>query len=304
MLPTMSEKQRKIGGGDRGGAQGQASAKDALRDVGSAELAKLAKVLGNDEVQQVIAESSGKRDALLDLVMQRLQAVHQLQMLEVHEIKNRKNWWRKVGHQTPGFSLPDAGRWRAPANAWRQVAQALAQGQLGRAASLMDRAVEAERVARAAMPKQIQVPTSLRVAVKPEEAQQIGPGEGCPPTSASAAFALADQILAQADRAEEVPVPRHLKPHRWWEATEEDDEKKDGKPGKKADAKQPAAAGEVKAPELTPPAERVAQEQEEELARAKEQEAARGRTPLPEATTPSALSARRGKKPASGPKSE
>ncbi len=223
----MGEKQRKIGGGDRGTARGEAAGREALRDASSAELAKLAKMLGNDDVQRVMTEAAGKRDALLDLVMQRLHAVKELQMLEVHEIKNRKNWWRQVGQQNAGFGLPDAGRWRGPALAWRQVAQALAQGQLGRAASLIDRAVEAERVARAAMPKQIQVPTALRAPQKPTEVGDIGAGEGCPPASASSAFALADRVISQADRAEDVPVPRLFQPHQWWLTDAEQEEAKD-----------------------------------------------------------------------------
>lgn len=276
-------RQRQLQGGSTRGGGGRATAVEALKDAGSTELGRLARTLGNDDLQAVMSESAAKRDSLLELVRQRLQAVQQLQMLEVHEIKNRKSWWRRVGHQEPGYTLPNAGRWKGPAQNYRQVVQALAQGHLGRAATLLQRAVEAERIAREAMPKQIKVPTAITRPVEVEEHATIGPGEGCPPISAPDALAIADRVIALGDRAEAEPVPRHMHPHTWWALPEEEDEKKkEAKDAKKADTATDASkASEAPAEAGKTPAEEAEKREEEERSKAEERAPARAEAQAP-----------------------
>lgn len=218
-------------------------ARDRLRDAGSKELATLARKLGNDRVQSMLAQATGKRDGMLEFIRQRLAQVKVAQEAERKAMSKDRVWFDEVARGKTGWKLPDPTRWRGPAALYKKAIQALCAGDLGRGAQLLDKAVEAERAAFDSMPVQVAVPSTT---TKPEGGPDVRPfveaGEGCTPTQAPEALAEADAILRVSERSEEQHQPHQRRPHvGWWDQEAEGDEKKEGKKGAAAKAPDEAA---------------------------------------------------------------
>lgn len=244
----MSRQRREAGASGPYTTVARGGARDRLRDAGSKELATLARKLGNDRVQALVAQAGGKRDAMLEFIRQRLAQVKVAQEAEKKAMSKHRVWFDEVARGKTGWKLPDPTRWRGPAALYKKAIQALCAGDLGRGAQLLDKAVEAERAAFDSMPDQVQVPSAT---TKPEGGPEVRPfveaGEGCTPTQAPDALAAADEILKVSARAEEQPMPRQQRPHvGWWDAEVEGDEK-EKKGGAGAKATEGAEKGEASA---------------------------------------------------------
>lgn len=199
---------------------------EALKDVSSADLQKLAKKLGNEDVQALMGESRDKRDQLLQFIQERLAAMGVAQKAELDSLKTQRVWWDEVAKGKPGFHLPDPTRWHAAANLYRKATELLQQGNLGRAAEVMKQAIDADRAAFKDLPQQVKLPADRRKEPLrgPAVAAFIGSGEGCPVTRAPALLEAADRIASVTDKAEQVPGVEFHKLHDWWEEVEEDKE--------------------------------------------------------------------------------
>lgn len=201
-------------------ARGGAAAKES----GARELAALASKVGNDRVGDLVKSASQKRDALLAHILERLGALKGAQAAELRAMSDRRVWFDEVARGQTGFALPDAGRWREPAHAYRRAAEALCAGDIGRGADLVRRAAEAEANAFASMPGQVDLPSSEREAARaPQEADEAHDGDSCPITHAPALFKLADAVIRIADRSPDVAQPRQNRRKAWWQNEEEDD---------------------------------------------------------------------------------
>ncbi len=247
-------------------------AKGMMGDVGSRELARLGKLIGNDEALAMVARAEAQRDALLEFIRERLRTMMMVQQLEKKAMTERPDWARKVGLGAPGFKLPDPSRWKQPAELYRKAAEALCSGQLGRAAEVMDKAVEAERIAFESLPQQVELNSQLQKPENtPDERAFVEEGAGCNQTTAPDVFATADRIIAGANSMGPVGTPWVQKPHAWWEVDEvEDPEKKKAKKGAEGEAKAPE-----RAPSLGPTAEeRTAKEAGKEAEKSPDQQVA------------------------------
>lgn len=278
----MSRQRRNASATSHFATTARGAARDRLQDAGSKELAQLAKKLGNDRVQGMLQQATGKRDALLEFVRGRLVQVKVAQQAELRSMSKHRVWFDEVARGKTGFKLPDPTRWRGPALLYKRAIQALCAGDLGRGAQLLEKAVEAERAAFESMPAQVQVPSSTtKPAGAPDESAFIESGETCPPTEASQALAAADDIIKVSDQAPLQAMPRNPRQHRgWWDVEVEDD-------AEKKKAKKPEDAKEVAARAEGPAAERAADEKRREETRPAVEEEA----PAPEKAR------RRSKKP-------
>jgi hypothetical protein len=220
-------------------------ARDRLRDASSKELVQLARKVGNDQVQALLGQASGKRDALLAFVERRLAQVQIVQRAEQEEMTRSRQWFHRVGRREPGFTLPDPTRWRRTALLYKRAGEALCAGDLGRGAHLLDQAVAAERAAFETIPAQVEVPVEV---VAPdtgaEERPFVTDGESAPATQAPGLFQKADAIVRITDHSEELPVPETRRTHRWWEAPEADEEAKQAAAKKAGEKKASEAAQE------------------------------------------------------------
>jgi len=199
----------------------------------------MAATLGNTAMTARLAEAVARRDALLDFVVARLRLLQSAQVLERGLVTDREAWSRDVARGRPGWVLPDTTRWHGAARAWREVARALARGELGRAAGLLEEARAQERAALDSAPAFLPLPAGLRAeAAPPAAAEGVEDREGCPSRRLPAEVRIADRILAVSARAGQVrtlPVPGH---EGWW--AEEPEEEKPSEPG--GDGPPPRAA--------------------------------------------------------------
>lgn len=244
----MSRQRRAAEGASHVQTTARGGARDRLRDASSKDLAQLAQKLGNDRVQGLLQQATGKRDALLGFVQQRLAQVKIAQQAELRAMTKDRVWFDEVARGKGGFKLPDPTRWRGPALLYKKAVQALCAGDLGRGAQLLEKAVEAERAAFEAMPAQVNVPsTTVKADELPDEAAFVTNGETCPATRAPEALAAADAIVRVSDLSPLQPMPPSARQHRgWWDVDAEAEEKKDEK-------KKPAAEGEGRTPAIEAP---------------------------------------------------
>lgn len=202
---------------------------EELRDAGSRELARMADRLGNDRVRGLVGEAAARRDALVRFIEQRLAEIAAAQEAELREMRDRADWWRRLGRGGGGVALPDPTRWREAARGYRDAAEALCAGHLGRAVSLLERAVEADRAAFRSMPPQVEMEEARRRPVDgPPETVGVGAGEGCPRTEAPAVLQAADRIVRVCDTMDQVPMPQAMRRHEGWWAEEDEDEEEPG----------------------------------------------------------------------------
>ncbi|MFZ5475688.1 MAG: hypothetical protein ACOZNI_02835 [Myxococcota bacterium] len=231
----MSRQRKDPTKGEAIGTRARGGAKDLLKDASAKDLAKLAQKLGNDRVQAMVRQSTGKRDALLEFVRERLAQVKAAQQAELQAMNKSRVWFDEVARDKKGFGLPDPTRWRGAALLYKRATEALCAGDLGRGAQLLDKAAEAERAAWDTVPAQVDVPDVARKpADMPAERVLVEAGEGCPQTHAPAVLKEAQEIVNVSDRSSEQPMPRAMARHEgWWDVEEDDAEKAEGDDDKK-----------------------------------------------------------------------
>lgn len=202
------------------------SGKQGVMDVTSKTLRQAGSKLGNDQVQDLLAGSNAKRDALLRFVIERLQTIHDVQEKEVSALRNRDEWYRQVFLGKPGFHMPEPGRWADSAGYYKKAADALCDGRLGRAAQLLDRAVRAEEAAFESLPHQVVDKLDPGVAAAtaaPEARENLSEEDTCGQRDRPAELKLADRILAVQPRLQRVSMIGR-RPHDWWRGEDEEEE--------------------------------------------------------------------------------
>lgn len=181
----------------------KAAPKDAQAKVGNAALAQKA------------GQSNSRRDAILEFIQQRLSQVHVVQQRELDQIAKDRVWYDEVARGKKGFALPDPTRWRRAGQLYGQALEALAQGHLGRAATLVDNAIAAERAAWAQLPKQVPRFDHERAPMEAPDARKgLGSGatsEGC---DVDEPMKIANGIVAVTAKAE-AEKPMRLQKS-WW----------------------------------------------------------------------------------------
>jgi len=111
-------------------------------------LAGIAGQLGNDELMERLEQGNGTRDELLELLGQRLEAMHTAQQAEVELTKRTDNTFRTMlGESERIGDGPKPKRWIEAARLYEAAARALCSGQLHRGSNIMEQAVEADKKA-------------------------------------------------------------------------------------------------------------------------------------------------------------
>lgn len=232
----MRSTQKNVKNSDRQTGQVQSGGLGSNLDVAAKALLGAGKKAGNAATGDKIDGTAASRDQLLARVMERLQVMAKVQKIEQAELQRPDQWKREVAKGEEGFHLPDPTRWHGAAKLYRQAAQALSRGQLGRGAELLDQAQDAERAAFQSLPEMVtdQLKAEAAPAGESEAIRgHISPTAACPTSAVPAAILFeADKILSVTDRPEKaVPLPRFGK---WWQglgAEEEEEEDEAAKNG-------------------------------------------------------------------------
>ena len=190
----------------------------------------MAKGLGNRELEQRLQRATGRRDAMLAFVADRLQKIREVQLRESALLHRKDSWWRDAAWREPGVWSPEPQRWAAVAKEYRQAIEALCRGNLTRGAQLLERAVDTEREAIDAVPHGLglhpdEEGVRAETSCGPQAGDGLDDGEGCPECERPAALRLAGEIERFTHTARPlrgIKVELHATP--WWEEEEEEEE--------------------------------------------------------------------------------
>lgn len=206
----------------------RSDARKLLGDASADQLRRLGRRLGNDALAGTIAQNNQMRDLLLAVVRAHLEMIALAQKAELKALAERGAWWRRLRRGEPGVARPEPARWAEPARLFREAAEAVCAGDLGRGADLLKQADERERAHRKATPKQVKLPAvSSTAGVERAAIAEVHDGEGCTPTTApdvTHMASLIENVTESADPAGSLANARHKGV--WWEAEEEDEEGK------------------------------------------------------------------------------
>lgn len=252
----------------KAGRAPKVSGRAGKADANTEQLKKIAKKLGNTQVQTLLGKNDHARDQIYQFILHRLQKIHAVQAREKAAMKKQRVWFDEVAHKKAGYGLPDPTRWRESAGEYKKAAQAVSRGNLGQAVDHLEAAMEAERKALQNLPKQVPLDhTETGVIERPSAAVDVHPGEGCTPREVTAAVQLAETIERESDTSQAAGLYRMRKP--WWGEVAEDDDKADDKKADKAGPKkggtQPEQEDGAKAVEPELRVEQEPQAVEEEL---------------------------------------
>lgn len=195
-------------------------------DVDSKILQKISGKMGNDSLQDQIKQKGNTRDNLLSFIVQHLKNIQSVQRIELDEMKNREKWFREVAKGEKGFHLPQATRWHETAKLFKQSAQAMCRGDLGRGKELLEQALEKEKAAYDSLPKMVSDrlnQTERSGGNAPVELTRDG-AEVCPSTHLPQEISIADQILNIRDVMDNIQPVRKTRSFMWWDTLKDEDE--------------------------------------------------------------------------------
>ena len=124
-------------------------------DARSRQLRRAQSAMGNSGLNQAVHDRGDLQTDLLSEVGERLQRIHGVQNQELLEIKDQRDWYKEVAMGKAGFHLPDPTRWHECTKTYMQAAQALANGNLGQGARLVERAAQMEEATYATIPAMV-----------------------------------------------------------------------------------------------------------------------------------------------------
>ena len=196
---------------------------NATRDVGNSGPG-----LGNQTANEQAEQQGQVRDELLDFIRARLGAVQGRHAKETDAVSSASSWKRRVGLQDPHMQLPEPTRWNACIRLYKQATKALCAGQLGRAAHLLEKALDMEEATIATYPDNLRNDEVPDLAGPlPQSAVLIGPADRCPGTRARDILVMADRMLAQNEGVTHIKTPGTPKRRSWLHDIEEDTEPND-----------------------------------------------------------------------------
>lgn len=202
-------------------------------DAQSRQLQGTAKKVGNAEVGARVGQRNDLQQELLAEVGARLKKIHGVQVIERNEMNNEREWFRQVAKGNTGYHLPDPTRWHACTKVYMQAAQALANGNLGQGARLIEKASQMEESVYATIPKM--VADKLKgdeksASATPEACGEIVSTMTCGRVAMPDEMEFGRLILNVVDVMEDTP-PLRARRRRWFEDIEEEEEEEDGENG-------------------------------------------------------------------------
>lgn len=246
----MAHQRSRATGTDRASQSLKGDVRRLLADASVEQLKRLGRALGNEGLAAKLGHNDALRDLLLDVVRERLAAIEAAQKAELKSLHERGPWWRRLQRGQRGIAMPEPTRWAEPARLFRQAADSLCAGDLGRGAELLKQATESERAHRKAVPTQVKLARESAPGTGvPAAIGEVHDGEGCTPTTAPDVVALAGRIenVAETHRdATHLPNARHA--GQWWEVEvdEEAEKKLRDNPRSSKRLLEPAAAADLR----------------------------------------------------------
>ena len=195
---------------------------------GSADrLLKIGRSIGNDAFQDRLSEGDQQRKSLVDFAMERLRKMYGAQMAEVQAgsyTEMRKNW-KEIGDSHKEDKVkPEPMRWGEAARIYRDATYQLCRGDLDRGRQLLENAIEAERKAREALGKNVDLADGDKDGPEaPGTMQEIVPNQACAPCALPDGLDIADAIMANQTTVQDPPVKKRGKDP-WWTDLEEEEE--------------------------------------------------------------------------------
>lgn len=198
----------------------------AMGDKQSSGLRVLGQAIGNKQLTQLLETPGGRRDVLLNFVVQRLQVIREVQIVELQEGGDQKDWFRDVFRGKEGHHMPDPGRWVAAAEDYKKAGEALCMGDMGRAMQFLEDAIQLERDAFENMPLNAQQELdswhqSPIERDRPVEADGLRYGDRCESRTKPNELKIADLIIQLQPEVTQVTV-RGNRPHNWFEEAEDE----------------------------------------------------------------------------------
>jgi hypothetical protein len=184
-------------------------------------------------VGEAVNERNDLQHGLLDEVVERLQRIHGVQKQDQLEIKDHRDWFKQVAMGTAGYHLPDPTRWHECTKIYMQAAQALANGNLGHGARLIEKASQMEESVYATIPEMVKArlsPEESSAAPTPDECAHVESHMTCGRTALPQGLEFGRLILNVIEVMEDSP-PLGVK-KRWFDdLEEEEEEEEDGEDG-------------------------------------------------------------------------
>ncbi len=201
----------------------------ADKSAETAQLQKIAKVMGNQHIRSSLNDSASQRDNLLAHICERLNTLESAQAKEQLAMGREREWFKGVARGADGYHLPDLTRWHESAELYKRAGEALCNGNLGRGAELLKQAAAAEQAAFESVPVFVKVTLDEheQAASSPENADVINDEASCAGCSKPQGLRIADRILAISDKMEATPPLPKRKTRLFDEDKEEEQEDED-----------------------------------------------------------------------------
>ena len=197
-----------------------------MSDKSSGGLRVLGQVLGNKQLTELLATPGGRRDVLLNFVVQRLTVIREVQVVELQELGGNTDWKRDVYRGKEGHTLPDPSRWVAAAEDYKKAGEALCTGDMGRAMQFLEDAIQLERDSFENMPiaAQQELDSWHQAPLerdRPVEADGLHYGDRCDARAKPNELKLADLIIMMQPEVTQVTI-RGNRPHDWFSEVEDE----------------------------------------------------------------------------------
>jgi hypothetical protein len=203
--------------------------------VGSArgrQLRGAHKAVGNSGVNQAVNQRNDLQFDLLDEVGARLKKIHAVQNHELLEIKDQRDWYKQVALGKEGYHLPDPTRWHECTKVYMRAAQALANGNLGQGARLVERAAQMEESVYATIPEMVKARMQgdeKEAAATPDACAHVESTMSCGRVALPEELEFGRRILNVTTTLEDSPPFPTKK--RWFDGLEEEEEEEEEEDG-------------------------------------------------------------------------
>jgi len=207
-----------------------------MDDMTSHMLRKAGGGIGNDQLKGLLKNANGKRDGVIEFIIDRLKQVRDVQLKESMALQHHGEWYRYAFRSQDGFNLPDPKRWHESARLYKRATEAACNGDLGRAVQIMEQGMQKEAEAWETVPKFVESkldPWQHSWTERPESADNVSEEAQCDHRDKPQELTLADRILSADPRVNPVTAQLLTRPHDWY-AGEEEDEENEGDGTKKS----------------------------------------------------------------------
>ncbi len=216
--------ERKQDKGKAGSTTPERATSNRGSDPFAAQVSKMSKALGNEELHRQITKGNTTRDQLLQFLVDRLHTIRNVQLKELDLETRQREWWKEVTLTDRDMvRKPDPTRWHEAADLYEQASAHLCRGNLGQGAQLVKDAIEAEKRAFDNLTDLVHLQEEDQVHDEPATVDHIQHGQQCTPCDVPEQVDLARQIKNAIWVIEDPPNRRRVRDP-WWALEEEEEE--------------------------------------------------------------------------------